>query len=358
MGQIYPDAVHLSWDDFKAVVQSVVSPQSSPRPEVMSHEAYVDLVTAMHYPCVRMLLANVNDRCPMVMQDQSFNISFTDALGAVRAAFDANCCVPADSLPPCFPVEPFRGRRLAMVPNVVPRLHFGLWAGLSDALRKYRFSRGICEFPELPQPSFTKEYVHQNAAFKVVGLFMAIFCDPFKQPVRVTVPQPVGEWLPRTQFLLRNGCSVLAGPKLNYHPFKHAASHDEACEGSLSADVVSLLETLQRGDALWLCCGGDAPIDYILIVRNDDETVEVRFMDAKHCSGASDFSSAERREMRRKAKMVHGGLMREVQKKLPQVTVADFTDAHLLIVRNVASPDDLSPATFRWQPWSSIMFRR
>jgi hypothetical protein len=117
-----------------------------------------------------------------------------------------------------------------------------------------------------------------------------------------------------------------------------------------------LLKNLKLGEALWLCCGGDAPMDYILIVRNDDNTVEVRFMDAKHCSRASDFTSAVRREMRRKAEMIHGGLMRELPKHLAGVAVTRFADAHLLIVRNVASPDDLSPATFRWQPWSSMMF--
>ena len=230
-------------------------------------------------------------------------------------------------------------------------------------LRENRSSRSINRFPELPQVTFTKEDVHQNAAlfeciaFKVVGFFMAIFCDPFGQPDRVAIPPPLAQWLPESQFVLRNGCSVLARPKLNYHPFQHAASHDKACEGNLSAEVVTLLKTLRPGGALWLCCGGDAPLEYILIAWNEDNAVEVRFMDAKHSSKVCDFPTAVREEMQRAAEMVHTGLMKELPKHLTGMAATSFVSDHLLIIRNVdESRDNLSPATFQWQPWSSLMF--
>ncbi len=61
------------------------------------------------------------------------------------------------------------------MPGVVPRLHFGLWRGLQNAMLENRLSWGIFQFPELPQATFTSEDVHQSAAmfenmaFKVVG---------------------------------------------------------------------------------------------------------------------------------------------------------------------------------------------
>ena len=112
----------------------------------------------------------------------SFNISFTVALSALRAAFDSNCSVEAGLLPACFPVEPAKRGHNAEVPDVVPRLHLGLWQGLQKVLRENRSSRSINRFPELPQVTFTKEDVHQNAAlfeciaFKVVGFFLAEHC--------------------------------------------------------------------------------------------------------------------------------------------------------------------------------------
>jgi hypothetical protein len=38
-------------DGRKALVHSVVLPQSSPRAEVMSHDSFVELLTAIYYPC-------------------------------------------------------------------------------------------------------------------------------------------------------------------------------------------------------------------------------------------------------------------------------------------------------------------
>ena len=79
-------------------------------------------------------------------------------------------------------------------------------------------------------------------------------------------------------------------------------------------------------------------------------------MDAKHSSKVCDFPTAEREEMQRKAKMVHAGLMKELPSHLNGMTATSFVNDHLLIIRNVESRGDLSPATFEWQPWSSLMF--
>ena len=164
-------------------------------------------------------------------------------------------------------------------------------------------------------------------------------------------------WLPRRQFSLL--CStVLPYPKQHYQPFHPADNYKSACAGELSADVSELIDLLtEESTAVWMCCGGSAPIDYILVVRTKQGKFELRFMDAKHKSRVTELPSDERQSMIVKAKMVHGGLAHGIEKLLVGTVVAPFEDDHLLIVSNVdRAAVDLSPATFDWHPWSKMMF--
>ena len=141
MGSIFPDAVHMSFPHFKELVNEA-APFETIRGRKMSRESSVELLAAVHYPCVRQVLHGTVFYAKEVL----FDISFSNALQAVRAGFDKNEFVKPHVLPVCFPVEP---RNV----GVTPRLRLGLWAGLHFAIQSQRVSRAIA-LPELPLSAF------------------------------------------------------------------------------------------------------------------------------------------------------------------------------------------------------------
>ena len=133
----------------------------------------------------------------------------------------------------------------------------------------------------------------------------------------------------------------------------------------LLGEVKKILACLHKGEAVWLRCGGRAPIDFILIHREDETTVNIRFMDSKHKTNPDDNRIRYiRDEMLAKAKMAYDGLSRAITGSLDPksktiiegVTVSPFDESHLLLITNANSLEDISPATFEWHPWSLVLF--
>ena len=109
----------------------------------------------------------------------------------------------------------------------VPLLHFGLWYAIRGVLRQNRQQRArgsVITFPQLPLVEFSLSTIHQewrefeNMSFKVMGLFMAIFCD-VEQPKRVRVKAPLAQWLPPDQFVLLSSTVLTDSQAGCCHPF-------------------------------------------------------------------------------------------------------------------------------------------
>ena len=371
MGTKHPDAVHLSYYDFRSLVSDNLDKyfegNDLQRIDIygkITPDGLVDLLTALNYPSVRPFLWSLRGTCDMTSGFfPVVGLTYATAIKALRSEFNPlgqPRFNETEYLPVAFPVHPHADSES----EYVPVLHFGLWDALHSVLRQNRDERARASditFPELPLKSFSLSTIHQewrefeNMSFKVMGLFMAIFCD-VEQPFRVPVKDPLGQWLPKAQFTLLRS-SVLSDPATRYNPFVGSVTQEEACKGDLTTEVEGYLAHLRKGEAVWLRCGGRAPIDLILIHREDKKTVNIRFMDSKHSTYADGrWIQSSREEMLDKAKMVYDGLSSKIPLILKGTTVSPFHKSHLVLISNTQSREDLSPATFKWHPWSQLLF--
>ena len=105
---------------------------------------------------------------------------------------------------------------------------------------------------------------------------------------------------------------------------------------------------------MWLNCGADAPIDFILVVRSAN-VYRIRFMDAKHRTSTK--SGIPRKDIMKKAAKVHSTMAKGISKLLGQPTET-FCRKHVLLTTNrrTKSAGVLSPTTFCWHPWSHFAF--
>ena len=169
------------------------------------------------------------------------------------------------------------------------------------------------------------------------------------------------EWAGESKFDCER--SELEDFKTNYHPFRGVGTHKEAYARGLSKPAKLALGRLKTDNsAVFLLCGGDAPIDFILVKRTGTKKgCSASYGDAKHISknAANSKFSTEATKVDRKAADVHPALKRELKTEFG----LDLSDSYTtMIVTNSSKHKDsdqctfLSPSTFSCFPWSNILF--
>ena len=142
--------------------------------------------------------------------------------------------------------------------------------------------------------------------------------------------------------------------ELNHcHPFK-SKSHDT--RDQLSEEFSTALKTLQKvGDTILVHCGGLAAIDFILVVLEEDNRLEVRYADAQFKQDPHD-TSVEVDAMFKEAEKVNTAL-RDVLRG--QFTVPEWDDRNFLLITNSQLEGNcvMSPLTTTWEPMTRLLYR-
>ena len=329
VGRSEDDASHVSFADFRTIVHDHVK---SLRPRsAMSVGKVVSLLSAAYYPCVRSALEWKDGKWTVRPIDGVLCITHDVAVKILVADFTRSSLavgsVPRES---ASRLSGLASVALDSIPHHIPmaRIDCGMAQPLvhfhAFSLLSYRIGReDEHPLPHFPLDSFRIGAVKDNCMafeecmFHVFGLFMSIFCHPCEptKPFREIVHRVIDEWLPNGAWMLQDRCNdYFQDSKSHYLPFKKHASHEEACDGPIFEDILRDIKYLKSGCALWIRCGCKSPLDYMLFVRRAGNRMEVRFGDAKHRTADANDLSSERRDAVAKAKMVHAGLKRELDK--------------------------------------------
>jgi hypothetical protein len=358
---------HLSREEFLALARTVHSDAIKNVIRGGRDEATVyTLLAAIHYPCVRQLVnrpteihtVNVDlkaDRPPLQQLGQILRAGFT------RHTYHA---LPRKDIPVTCPIE--------ALDDILffPLIPLCLWTIVLHQISRelgYTLSRPNIPTDVASAIAQNKDSTFEDAAYDTMGLWMAIFMNPamnvMDRIMRSTIPTFLNEWLPEFLFSLKHH-TRLQHQKERYNPFDSLTSHEEAAKGPMCPEVVAGFNSINDGEALWFYCGGSAPIDFILMVKYGTK-VELRFMDAKHCSVQGqqmDLRNNTKMEMQGKAKMVHAGMKRELDKiqVKGKFVVSDYKSSHLLLITNTPSEEGgvLNPKNFNWEPWTTLLYLR
>ena len=218
----------------------------------------------------------------------------------------------------------------------------------------------------------------EHFAFNVLAAFAALFYH--EQPDQKYVPEgrwtkQLTNWMPRGPATFKF-CGPLSSSKPNRHPLTTITGD------RLSEEFNAKLEELQEmNDAIFLHCGGEAKIDFLLLKVTDVvgtvRTLAVRFADAKHAQVTNSTSTKKQtafyfadplRDITAKALEVHAGLRSSLPKGY---NLTAFEARHVLIVTNKTLvghdsdmlkviPDELqqvvNPQTTQWLPLTVPLF--
>jgi hypothetical protein len=161
---------------------------------------------------------------------------------------------------------------------------------------------------------------------------------------------------------------ALQEPKTHYHPFVRLKSHKSACAGKLSVPFLNAVLHMREGEGVLFWCGGDAPVDYVLVIKYAQGKCRIQYADAKHKTnrnGAEKSLRVEAKAVYEKAQMVHAGLKRELQKEVTaggaNLVVDDkFSVSIVTNLRDTESRYEnviiIGPATFKFEPWTSLLY--
>ena len=209
----------------------------------------------------------------------------------------------------------------------------------------------------------------EKCAFDTLTYYLVWFA-PFIGGALLTNKRPMDamlQWLPPHNFKLMS----LVQPEeyMTVHlPFDAHGTHQNCYTDptiGLHASFLTELESLAKQPPTansegFLCwCRGSAPIDFILVVRYCGR-FELRFLDAKHTTKSSNtkaaVDSAEVREIKAKAKQLHNGIVSKLPPHL-QACVDGFCPEHAAVITNDPTCTlAISPTTFQWEPWTSMLF--
>lgn len=253
----------------------------------------------------------------------------------------------------------------------VPVLEFALWGALDRSLRS-SLHQGS---PPLSAQKFDEtlsltSFRFEEMAFNVVGYALELFYSPsplmndcWKACQGTTVPtSKLFEFFSVFGSMRFKGRRrALAFPKNHYHPFKGLGSHDKACAGPLSDETLKALQNLAVGDGVLLWCGGDAPLDFILLVRSTENRLRAVYGDAKHFSDPREGPNKQvHDDVERKAAMVHEGLTRELLTQKQWALEELFS---VFLITNGKAPKSnppavkvLCPETFEFSPWTDLLY--
>jgi len=195
-------------------------------------------------------------------------------------------------------------------------------------------------------------------------------CALSNPSVRGVDPSRRLPWLPLETRRAAGGCVAFepSDTKLRYYPFAGLVSHAGAAHGPLAPlVVVELKRMIAAGDRwVFLYCGGDAPIDFILAYLPDDgstATIRLWMVDTKHSQrGDGTLTKADVVEMQDKAYLVYMGMKRELEQNQclnRSVTVQfDITRDFWLFSTLPSTTHDciITRELFQHLPWARYLF--
>jgi hypothetical protein len=206
---------------------------------------------------------------------------------------------------------------------------------------------------ENPKSNSNDCYVFERCAFWTIGLFIAVFCRP-DCPRQKPLIGAMDRWLGTLRFELTALTELESGPRY-LHPF-------ELKSDELSAPFVEELKKLKVNTGMFVHCGGNVPIDLILIVRTSATTFAARYCDGKHKAPTSKdgqcVTAAVLTKLVAKSEAIHLKLTRKFRTVHKDWTLEAFDATHVTAITKDEESDNrtINPATFTWHPWSHILF--
>ena len=260
-----------------------------------------------------------------------------------------------------------------------PILDFGSLGDLMDQIELDPTTFRLPESVSLKDLRNGKWSTFEKVVFNSLAMFAGLFYHRQPDPDTYLPSEPstgvLRTWMPEGT---ANFVSVdtLEHPKEHLHPLNKEKT-------ALSEDFEDQLSMLTaEGDAVLLHCGGDAPLDFILMkavevvevveVINVEEmevdfkvtrTIAVRFADAQHTDEddttvTKESLERERDEMMQKALEVHKSI-----ECYAEVKLEPFKDDHCLLVTNKRVEEGkgqmkciLNPNTTEWLPMTQVLF--
>jgi hypothetical protein len=187
--------------------------------------------------------------------------------------------------------------------------------------------------------------------FEIIGFFIFWFAPCARN---ILPANPMLAWLP--VFTLEN-VHCLSDALGRYNPYDMLETHHVArTKAKLNPEFLLQVGALAVGGGVWLHCGGNAPIDFILVVRLDVQRYCLRFMDAKHTTVGN---TPDAQDVIGKARENHAAIAAKMEAQVANAKIVDaFDEAHVLVLTNAAAdrPNLLGPKQFHWRPWSDILF--
>jgi hypothetical protein len=245
------------------------------------------------------------------------------------------------------------------VGQVTPIIPYTAWGHLSRAAMFDGVHNGIHEKLHLvchcrPPPESSE---FEGLVFEVMGMFMFWFAN-CERSVLVSRCIVLAQWLPLNRFDLVN-IMKLGNERLPLNPHDTSGNADDVRKnGSLSEEFNRTVSALTVGQGIWFHCGGSAAIDFILVVRTTVNSYCLRFLDAKHVTLMKRTSRVPN-----SAELEHAAISRKLLVHFQSLertttTVESFSASHVLVLTNNPSiqPNTLSPETFKWDPWTGILF--
>jgi hypothetical protein len=271
--------------------------------------------------------------------------------------------MPAKDVPTWIPVVPskFDG-------TVVPIIPYTVWGHLCTCTMSPTLRLSLNVVQSCRSPSTWSDF--ESLVFEVLGMFMFWFAPQVhlngaKSAVRQVMSPGLKDWLPCFELV---SMTQLDRHMHQHNPHSSLGTHDVVRNtGGLSPDFAEEVSALMVGQGSWFRCGGNAAIDFILVVRSEDAKYSIRFLDAKHTTSkaSTPILLSIIKEIVAKAVLEHAAIARKLTthfEKLGRgtVSVEPFDNCHALVITNDAAlrpPNNaLTPNNFNWEPWTGILF--
>ena len=270
-----------------------------------------------------------------------------DLIDRILADAMTNSPMNLATTPNCFAVRPLSDS------DAIPIVDFGISKSLHSRLTQHVRCGFGCPVTSWSPKSSTDCYAFESFMFLTLGYFFTLACHTMLQKFPSAARENFG-WVPKSRFeLFYLRFTDTAG---HYQPFDKHTTHENACNGKLSTEF---LEQFERADgkAVFMQCGGSAPIDYILLYPlGKGNEWGAWFGDAKHSVHLTTTYSYT--DLKLKAQMVFDGLQRELTKLNPAIKLVGPPQCY--VVTNCPGKERyiIGPDTFQWVPWTTIAYAR
>jgi len=274
----------------------------------------IDLIAAMAYPRVRPIVtsADVSDvslAINLLVSAEEADRLLADALSGTSRA--------AHTIPVALPKRPVRDEPA----HRVLALDFCGWRSLAKAMGCTSALFNTSTADTLARAA-ADAGAFETAAFQVLGHLFDLFTGGPPNRRRLDTRAALqslrssrASWLPR-HAAAADGVDLMVKQDDcmgHYYPFTGTGSHDKALAGKLNPRVLEgVCSCVSNKRWFFMHCGGNAPIDFILLYVTDQRRLRVWMSDAKHMqTGSAATVSVD--DMRRMAQMVFASMNRNLK---------------------------------------------